>query len=283
MPRKLSLGVAALVLAATACVPPVPDNDEVVEFDPVLTSMGRVQEEGVLRVGIPEDAGPFATGSGDEARGFTVELGKEVAGSLGVDVDFRSGTDEELGAMVDSGTLDLAFPLQPITEKAITKNAFTDPYWIARERVLSFDGGVEEVADLAGKTVCQSIDDITGIPVERLQPDAGKVTEAADLAACPEVDAMVGPDIRLLAQMAPGDALPALVGEEINAVGYGAMTALEDKIFADYVSTQFSEARTEGRWSAWFGDFISPVTGETPPDPPGMHLEEAAALYPLDE
>ena len=283
MPRRLSLGVAALVLAASACVPPVPDNDEVVDFDPVLTGMGRVQEEGVLRVGIPKDAGPFATGSGDEAQGFTVELGKEVAGSLGVDVNFRSGTDEELGAMVDSGAVDLAFPLRPITEKAITKNAFTDPYWISRERVLSFDGGVKEVADLAGKKVCQSIDDITGIPVERLQPDASEVTEVADLAGCPEVDAMVAPDIRLLAQMAPGESLPALVGEEINAVGYGAMTALEDKIFADYVSTQFSEAKTEGRWSAWFGDFISPVTGEAPPDPPGMHLEEAAALYPLGE
>ena len=272
--RRLALCGAALLLIGSACVPPV-ENDKVLKFDPDLTVMGRIQEAGVMRVGISEGAGPFSAGLGQTPEGFSVELAQEVATSLGVELELLTGTDEEIATMVTDGDVEIAFPLVPITEKALSEHSFTDPYWVGHEKILAFDAAIEGVADLAGRSVCQSLDPITGVPVEELAPGIDDVTEAADPADCPEVDAIVAPDLRLMGVLASG----ALLDEGLTTAGYGAMVTLENRIFATYVDEQLLEAKDEGRWSDWFETYVSPLTGEEP-DPPSMVLEEAAALWP---
>lgn len=271
--RQVALFLTAVSLVGTACVPPV-ENDKVLRFDPDLSVMGRIQEAGVMRVGISEGTGPFSAGSGAAPNGFTVELARDVADSLGVELEVLTGTDEELAAMVTSEDVDLVFPLVPITEKALLEHSFSDPYWVGYEQILTFDTAIEGAADLVGRSVCQSLDPITGVPIEDLAPGA-EVTEVPDPADCPEVDAIVAPDLRLFGVLDSG----TLLDEGLSTAGYGAMVTLENRIFATYVDEQLLEAKDEGRWSDWVETFVSPLTGEDP-DPPSMELEEAAALWP---
>ncbi len=271
--RRLLVPIAALGLALAACVPPVPSNDRLIEFDPITTTMGRIQEDGVLRAGVPDDGGPFS------GTGFARAIAQDAADALGVDLEVVSGSDEQLQAMVDGGEIDVAYPLFPITEKAVRKNAFADPYWVGHQRILAVDPSITDIDDLSGRSVCQSIDDITGVPVEELVGDVTEIVTAPQPSKCPEVDAIVAPDIRLLALLgADGD----LVGEQMTTTGYGAMVGEGDTPFAEYLSTQLAEAKVEGRWRAWYEDFISPLIGGVTPDPPGLHVEEAAALYPVE-
>jgi hypothetical protein len=51
---------------------------------------------------------------------------------------------------------------------------------------------------------------------------------------------------------------------------------------ADFVSSVLEEAQAEGRWSEWFEELIAPGLPSVPSDPPGLTVEEAAALYPQD-
>jgi hypothetical protein len=272
--RRLALWGAAFLLVGTACVPPV-ENDKVLKFDPDLTVMGRIQKTGVMRVGISEGPGPFSSGSGETAEGFTVELAWEVARSLGVDLEILSGTDDEIAAMVSAGDVELAFPLVPITEKALSEHSFSDPYWVGHDKILAFDDSIARAADLAGRTVCQSLEPVTSVPIGELAPGIEEILEVPDPVDCPEVDAIVAPDLRLLGVLDSG----TLLDEGLTTAGYGAMVTLENRIFATYVDEQILEAKDEGRWSEWFEAYVSPLTGEDP-DPPAMVLEEAAALWP---
>jgi ABC-type amino acid transport substrate-binding protein len=281
MTRRVTFALLSVLgFAAIACVPPVPSNDLIVKYDPLLTTMGAIQERGTLKIGIPEGP-PFGRSVAGADGGFVVAMATDLADSLGVDADFTEASDEELVRLIDSGALDVAYPSIPITEKAFVKHPFADPYWIGHERVLAFDAAIEGIDDLAGRTLCQAIDEVTGVPIAQLQPEVGTVIEVSDLKECSEVDAAIGSDLLLLGLAGEGGSLPTLVGPEINTAGYGAMVLQGETSFAAYISVQLSEAKTEGRWAEWYGDFISPILGSEPPDPPGMHAAEAAALYPL--
>lgn len=264
-----------LLLVGAACVPPV-ENDKILRFDPDLAVMGRIQEAGVLKVGISAGAGPFAAGSGETPEGFTVEIAREIAGALGVEIEYVIDTDEALTTMVTTGAVDLAFPLVPITERALSEHSFSDPYWVGHEKILAFDEGIGSVADLEGRTVCQSLDPVTGVPVDELNPGISELIEVDDPAGCPDVDAIVAADLRLLGLLDEG---ASLLDEGLSTAGYGAMVTRENRELANYVDEQLGEAKQESRWSDWLALHVSPLTGDDP-DPPSMELEEAAALWP---
>ena len=150
--RAVALAFVALV---PACVPPEEDNDRVVRYQADKTVMGAIQEAGVLRVGLPVDFEPWAM-EGAPAEGFLVELSELVADALGVRAAYMFMESEELLDAVhvtraeladDGGTIeladaevDLAFPMEPVTEALATTRTMSDPYWVGHTRTLEFNG-----------------------------------------------------------------------------------------------------------------------------------------------
>lgn len=281
MPRFQLLLLAAAVTALASCVPPEPSNDIIEDYDPVLTEMGAVQEAGELVVGLEEGPAPFAAGGdGASPDGFTAALGAEVADSLGVEVRYVIAPRAELGALVDSEEVDVAFPLTPISEQALKEHRYSDPYWVGHQRILALAEGVETVGDLAGRPVCASLDEVTGVTLAELKVDA-EVTTAPVPWECPGgVDALVASDIELIGMLAGDDVDAELTGEQVTTTGYGAMVAADDGSFATFIDAVFGEAEREGRWAGWYEAYVSSLTGVRPPEPPSMGLEEATALYP---
>lgn len=204
--------MAALVAALlAACVPPEVDDDSIPVFDPQETLAGKIQKRGVLVVGVEDDAPPIASSSGAEPEGFTVEMGRWLADGLGVDIEFVPATTAELATMVSDHNVDVAFPLTPITEPALDEHLFSDPYFVAHQRLLvpasSPIGGVE---DLSGRTVCEFIDE-TGVEVAELNPEVSDTIRAGEPMECLErleggrVDAVSAPDIVLITLVARSD------------------------------------------------------------------------------
>jgi ABC-type amino acid transport substrate-binding protein len=288
MPRKFLFCAAALVMLA-ACIPAEPNDDLQRTFDPEDTVMGGIQQRGELIVGVESKVFPLVAclddvGSDCPEGGFAVDLAKEVADSLGVDIRFVSGGTTELIGMPDAGEADLTFPFVPVTGDTVRPLHQTDPYFVAHERLLvKADSDIEQAADLTTEAVCQFGDAGTMVPIDEVNsfvtPIQGSYDECGAMFADGRVEVVVGPDLALagLAQNADGK----VVGDQLNTEGYSAFMEVGASAWVDYVNQVIEEAQQEGRWTEYYDRWIQPGLGESQ-DPPGMSLEEAAALYPED-
>lgn len=279
--------LAALVAAfLAACVPPEVDDDSIPVFDPQETLAGKIQKRGVLVVGVEDDAPPIASSSGAEPEGFTVEMGRWLADGLGVDIEFVPTTTAELATMVSDHNVDVAFPLTPITEPALDEHLFSDPYFVAHQRLLvpasSPIGGVE---DLSGRTVCEFIDE-TGVEVAELNPEVSDTIRAGEPMECLErleggrVDAVSAPDIVLITLVARSDEELEMVGDHLSTAGYGVMVRRDPLGLNTYIDSVLAEADQEGRWSDLYAEWIGPHSGEPEAEPPALTFEQAAAINP---
>jgi ABC-type amino acid transport substrate-binding protein len=285
MSVRYALLIGALLMLPS-CLPEVVDDDTVPNFNAETTIMGVIQEEGVLRIAVEDDRAPWSDFDGAEPVGFTVELGRLIARSLGVEAEFVPATPDEMTQMLDGEDIDVAFPLTPITEEKVSAHAYADPYWAGHQRLLvPEDSEIEQVDDLDGATVCSVVDAGTGAPALDLNPNIGDLIEPGEPLGCVEpmrsgeADAVVGPDVLLIAHMeALGDGY-RIVGDQLTTEGYGPAVAVGLGGFTSFIDGVFSEADREGVWREYYDEWIAPLTG-VQMEFPRMTTEDAAALYP---
>src|SRR5919106_1077526 len=289
----LRRGVTALLVAVAVvtagCIPPEPDNDRLLHFDPRRTTMGAIQEAGELIVGVERDVPPLSSESGAEI-GLAERMAEEIAEALRVELRYVTGTTEELLRMAEEGEADVTFPFAPITERLVRTHAVSDPYYVAHQKVLvRRDAGIATFEELTGTSICSTMDPDTGSDLTKLLSDV--TVQESDLAGCSgvfvdrEVDAITAPDLVLAPLAAGSGPAPAaeVIPDELNTEAYGAVVARSAVApMSDFVSSVLEEAQVEGRWSEWFEELIAPGLPGVPSDPPGLTVEEAAALYPRD-
>jgi polar amino acid transport system substrate-binding protein len=291
MSRKGIIAVlAAAAVIATGCIPPEPDNDRNIRYDPEETVMGAIQEAGELVVGVERDLPPLSSGSSMED-GLDGRMAEEVAAALGVEVRFVTGTTEQLLAMPDDDEADITFPFAPITEKLVRRHAVSDPYFVAHQKLLvPRYAGIETFRELSDADICSAMDPETGSDLTDLI--GGVTVHPSDVRGCSqmlvqrEVEAITAPDVLLVPLVTR--ALPGPVprseifSDELNTEAYGAVVERGNSSWLGFVSAVLEEAQAEGRWSEWFDELIAPGLPGVPSDPPDLTLEEAAALYPRD-
>jgi ABC-type amino acid transport substrate-binding protein len=294
---RMTTALVAL-LALPACTPEEPDDDTIHSFAPD-TVMGEIQEAGVLRIAVEDDRAPWSSFSfvGPESTatvstGFTVEMGRLIADSLGVDAAFAVATVDEMIDRIEAGVVDIAFPLVPLTEARVRAHSYSDPYWVGHQRILVAEGsGISEVDDLTGGSLCDVAYEDTGAAVADLDADPdeilmpGPLEGPIDPLGCieplreREVDAVMGPDVLLITYLAElGDGYE-IVGDQLTTEGYGPIVRSGTGAFSSFVDSVFAEADREGLWRAYYDEWIAPLTGVAI-EFPRMTAEDAAALYP---
>jgi polar amino acid transport system substrate-binding protein len=290
---RLTWPVIAIAFILSACIPPEPDDDLMVNYDPEETVMGEIQERGQLLIGTPKDRVPFD--------GFTFGFGRLVAEALGVEARRVPLPPEQLITAPDDGVVDISFPLVTVTEKRVRHFAFTDPIYIAHQRLLVREGaGIEQVDDLTG-VVCQFISrevymigkkpptfewSPVGVNVKGLNPDV-TVIEPPQPENClkdlqsGELEAVTAGDWLLYPAKAATRGL-SIVGDDLTTEAYAGVIASGASAWKDFVDRVFAEAGDEGAWQRLYDAWFGPIANEkvTYPD---MTAEEAAALFPKPE
>ncbi|MGH2808014.1 MAG: substrate-binding periplasmic protein [Actinomycetota bacterium] len=317
MPGRLLCCIALAVLVA--CVPPPVDDDSVTDFDPEETRAGKIQERGVLRVGVPDEPRPpfsFPVDPGTERpatasllyEGFVIDLTQEIADALGVEVEYVPASSDDLLRDADRqqpGTqlqtaegqaLDMGFALEPVTEALVRRFPMTHPYFVSHQRLLVRTGaGVADVENLAGKRACVSASPATGVEVPKLNPEA-QVIDAIDGGECAlllqngSVDVVTDNDVELMTiwaivtgctQPCPPSEELRLVGNEIATMAFAAVVQ-SGLGWTTFVNATWAETDAEGRWLEYQRKWIEPYGIEVD-EAPVMTIEEAAALYPCDD
>ena len=284
-----------LVLSVVAsCVPP--ETDPIRRF-PADTPLGDFQRGEIMRVAIDTNWAPFGTGTSSDPRGFAADLGVFVAGEMGMETDLiAAASSDEVVDLVNEGEADLGFAAIELTEENVRNNSLTDPFFIAHQRLLVRAGsGIEDIEDLAGKRVCEVVDQTTGVSVSELVEPVdvltkGRVQDCVESLDRGSVVAISAQDGHLLEWLAPsrgpeasgipGEPAYVLVGNEETTVGWAAIASPELSGLVGHFNDSLAEAKVDGDWSRWYARWIEPRSGERDPEPPDLSLEEAAALFP---
>jgi glutamate transport system substrate-binding protein len=257
---------------------------EVQKFEPG-TPLGDIQEAGEITIGVKYDVPPFGFNNPEtnEVEGFDVDLGKAVAERLGVRPNFIEAISDNRIPFLMDGTADLILSTMTINEERVGEIDFSDPYYIAKGRILvSKDNSeITGVDTLGGKKVCTALGSTYEATLKEQAPDADlqlvdSYSECLELLQNGSVDAISTDDVILTGMIIQDDSLK-LVGEELTQEPYGAGIKKGNTELTDFVNETFEAYKTDGRYAASFEKWVGQYTGQKP-EPPTISVDEAVEL-----
>ena len=272
--------LALLALIVAACVPADQSIDLRRDY-PEDTTMGIIQADGELVVGIPENAPPLGELSAQgRADGLSVELGAFMAETLGVEPRWVGGTNSDLLALAGIGSIDLAFVTNPLTEEIVKEHNFAGTYYIGHQRLLVRAG--KGLRDVKGP-VCAALNPDVATDLTATRPAlkiiaVPRIESCLDLLQSGAAQAATAVDASLvrLEQALRDDW--RIVGDQLSTVGFGVVVPPSVPGYQRFVAAVLGRAEREEVWADAYARLLQPHVG--PSDPPPLSVEEAAALHP---
>lgn len=297
-PRWRLIAIAMLVLTALVLAACGDDDDDDESSDesaaaaeefPADTTMGKLQEDGTITIGVKFDVPPFGLNNpqSGEVEGFDVDLGNYIADRLGVEAEFvEANSDNRIPLLVD-GSIDLILSTMTITEERDLEIDYSEPYYVANGDVLVAGGSdIAALEDLSGQTVCTALGSTYQETIEKEVPDAqlklvDRYSECLELIQTDAVDAVSTDNVILTGMVIQDDTLE-LLGLDFTTEPYGVGITDGDTEMKEFVDESVAEFIDDGTWQEtydeWVGQYIPEDQAQGPPD---VTLEEALKLFPL--
>lgn len=235
------------------------------------TTLAKIQEQGSFVLGLDDSFPPMGfRGESGDIVGFDIDLAKEVADRMGVELELRPVDWDGVILSLNKGDIDLIWNGMTITESRQEKIDFSQPYLANRQIVIvAGDSDIAAKADLAGKKVGVQMGSSSETAISR-EPDvlesfdqlkkyADNVVALLDLKAG-RVDAVVVDEImgRYYIAKRPGDY--KVIDEDFGREEYGIGFRQEDDAFRQKVDEILNEMRADGTAAEiseeWFGEDI---------------------------
>jgi glutamate transport system substrate-binding protein len=290
MKRHLRLVTAlstAVLLLAVGCgdddddpSTPEAEVEEQPEF-PDGTTQARLAEQGTIRIGTKFDQPGLGNINleTDEPEGFDIEIGKIVAGKLGIepdDIEWVETVSANREAFIVNDRVDLVIATYTINDERKEQVDFAGPYYVAGQDLLvaEDDDSINGPDDLAGKRVCAA----TGsTPIQNIRenyPEAEPVefdtyTECVDQLEAGQIDAVSTDDIILAGYAADPkyEGKFRVVGETFSEEPYGIGLKKGDDQWRDFLNDTLEESYEDGGWEEAF-DATLGASGVEAPEPP---------------
>jgi glutamate transport system substrate-binding protein len=290
MKRHLRLVTAlstAVLLLAVGCgddddEPSTPEAEveEQPEF-PDGTTQARLAEQGTIRIGTKFDQPGLGNINleTDEPEGFDIEIGKIVAGKLGIepdDIEWVETVSANREAFIVNDRVDLVIATYTINDERKEQVDFAGPYYVAGQDLLvaEDDDSINGPDDLAGRRVCAA----TGsTPIQNIRenyPEAEPVefdtyTECVDQLEAGQIDAVSTDDIILAGYAADPkyEGKFRVVGETFSEEPYGIGLKKGDDQWRDFLNDTLEESYEDGSWEEAF-DATLGASGVEAPEPP---------------
>lgn len=115
-----------------------------------------IADRGVLRVGVKNNVSGFGFQDilTNQYTGIEIDLGKNIADSLGVDIEYTTVTAATRTELLDSGDLDCVIATFTITDERKETWSFTTPYYTdAVTALVENSSGITNLEGLIGETV----------------------------------------------------------------------------------------------------------------------------------
>ena len=293
--RTLAAGVATLALALTACGDSetdlgggggTTDSDayEVVA-DPSFaagSTMARLSDAGSIKIGVKFDQPGIGNKnpSTGKPEGFDIEIGKIVAGQLGIAADkieFVETVSKNREPYIETGKVDIVIASYSITDKRKQIVSFAGPYYVTGQDLLIRKEAASEITgpdSLAGKTVCSVTGSTPLAKIEEDYPQAkteayGTYTECVDRLETKSVDAVTTDGSILLGYAAGNPEELQVVGKPFSTEKYGIGLKKDDTAFRGFINDSLQKAYDNGDWKKAF-DATLGKGGSEAGEPPAL-------------
>ena len=251
---------------------------------PAGSPLAAIQEKGEITIGVKFDVPPFGVKNPQtgDVEGFDVEMGKAVAAKLGVEPKFIEAISDNRIPFLEDGTADLILSTMTINEERVGQIDFSDPYFIARGRVLvPGDSDITGVGDLAGKNVCTALGSTYEANLKKQAPEAklklvDSYSECLELIQNGAVDAVSTDDVILTGMIIQDETLK-LVGDPLTNEPYGAGIKKGNADMVTLVNDTFTELKDNGTWMKLYDEWIGKYTKETG-EPPTIDVAAAVEM-----
>lgn len=253
---------AAGVLALSACAGGTDSPDESVAPEPAAfeegTTMAALAEAGEITIGTKFDQPLFGLNGPDGPEGFDVEIGKIIAGKLGIapeNINWVETVSANRQPFIISGEVDMVIATYTINDDRKLEVSFAGPYYLAGQSilVLADNDDITGPDDLVGKPVCS----VTGsTPAEKLVEIGAEplLTENYSLCLEPlrsETVVAVSTDNVILAGLAyQNEGEFKVVGEPFTEEPYGIGVKIDDTDFRMWINDVLEESYADGSYEA---------------------------------
>lgn len=231
-------------------------------------ALEKIKSAGKIVIGTEGTYPPFTYhDAGGELTGFDVEIAREVAKRLGVEVQFEEAPWDSLLAGIDAGRFDSVFNEVSIRDDRKEKYDFSDPY-ISSGAVLIVredNTDIQSLADLKGKKSAQSLTsnlaDIAKENGAEIVPIEG-FNQAIDLLNSSRVDATINDNLSFLdlKKQKPDLALK-VVAEAEDASQSGGVFAKNSPELVEAVNKALADMHSDGTYKTisekYFGEDVS--------------------------
>ena len=254
------------VFAVCGCSSDEPAQSET-ETD---TSWQEIKEKGYFVVGL-DDAFPpmgFREEGTNEIVGFDIDLAKEAAKRMGVEVKFQPVIWDTIIEELNSGNVDVIWNGLTITEERQQKIAFTEPYLENRQIiVVQKDSAINSKKDLAGKNVGRQAGSSAKIAMEKFPDTLNSIGESFEFGSKDEalldlstgrLDAVVVDEIVGRYYITKKPDVYRVLDEHFGEELYGVGLRKGDKSFLDELQKTLDEMKADGTAAEisnkWFGE-----------------------------
>ncbi|HEX6756044.1 MAG TPA: glutamate ABC transporter substrate-binding protein [Mycobacteriales bacterium] len=293
--RILAAGAATLALALTACGESSTDlgsgggststDAYEVVANPSFTAgstMEKLNKAGKIKIGVKYDQPGIGNKnpSTGKPEGFDIEIGKIVAGQLGLkpdQIEFVETVSKNREPFIENGTVDIVVASYSITDKRKKVISFAGPYYITGQDLLirkEDAGTITGPEALTGKTVCS----VTGsTPLAKLESEYKQAktqayatyTECVDKLETKGVDAVSTDGAILLGYAANNPDQLQVVGKPFSTEKYGIGLKKDDTDFRAFLNTSLEKAFSNGAWKKAY-DATLGKSGSAAPAPPAL-------------
>lgn len=252
--RKLSPAVRLLLLLVIGLIPLTgcSKRDDTWE---------RIEQSGVLRVGIDPTYPPFALADDAGLRGIDVDFAQALAEELGLEAQFTYFGYDGLYDALTTGQVDVLISALVILPEKTKDIAYSIPYFDAGLVLIAPTSGspVARIANLDGKILAVELGSIGHVTALELQRNKGRfeirtyggVSEALAAVGAGEAHAALVDSISgrlyLREMKSQGDLSLAIVGNPVTSEPFAIATRIDDRILKAKLNEAISRLIAAGK------------------------------------
>jgi glutamate transport system substrate-binding protein len=242
------------------------------------TRMKELADSGDIVIGVKYDQpGLGFKGATDDApAGFDPEIGKILAGTLGIaedDITWKETISDNREPFLQSGEVDLVIATYSITDERRQVVGQAGPYYVTGQQLLvRSDSDIDSLDDVKGQEVCS----VTGsTSLDNIEAEGAKprgfdtYSECVDQVRNGTVDAMTTDGAILLGYAAEDPDQLKVVVDPFSEERYGVGYSKDYPEMCQWITDTLQESFDDGSWKAAFEATLGKSGVETP-DPPKL-------------
>jgi glutamate transport system substrate-binding protein len=281
---KAAVAAVGLSFVLAACGGGGGETDVEVAENPEFesgTKMAELAESGSVKIGVKYDQPGigFLEPGADEPSGFDIEIGKILAGELGIapeDIEWVETVSENREPFLQNNRVDLVIASYSITDERRQVVGQAGPYYVTGQQLLVREEDKEKITapeDTKGLKVCS----VTGsTSLQRMEDEYGAspvpfatYSECVDQLENGTVDAVTTDGAILLGYAAENPDELEVVGEPFSEERYGVGYNKDETEMCQFITDSLQKAMDEGTWAEAFEATLGESGVETP-EPPAM-------------